>query len=789
MLKKELIKNCSVFMLARTSLLSRSQPMARPTNPERGMFMNSNFKFHHVLPLLGIILTTIFLPSHELCAQERPVYLDDTKSIDARIADLLPRLTVEEKVSMIHAKSTFAVAGVPRLGVPDLWMDDGPMGVREEVGEGFRNLNREDDFATAMPATIGLAATFNTDLAFAYGAVIGQEAKQRNKNIMLGPSLNIQRTPLCGRNFEYLGEDPFLTARIAVNYIKGEQAQGVASCAKHFAANNQENQRGSINVEMDERTLREIYLPAFRACVQEAGVLSIMGAYNLFRGQHCCENDYLLNKVLKNEWGFKGLVMSDWSGVHSTDLAALNGMDLEMGSRPPYTNNYLANPFLAGLNSGKFPMAVLDDKVRRHLHVMFKLNMIHDPAVTATADSESRKVLSTKEHQDVARKVAEESIVLLKNEKLLPLNPAKLKTIAIIGVNAVGKFASGGGAANIKAPYEITALEGISNRLGSGVKIIYAPGYAPPAGRGRRDRGDAISTTAVNTNLISDAVAAAKSADVVIYVGGLNHNGGYDTEGTDRRDLKLPGGQGELLEKIVQANPKTVVVFMGGGAVEMGSWLAKTPALLYGWYGGLEGGNALARVLFGDVNPSGKLPCTFPKQLADSSAHALNAYPGTNGTVTYVEGLLVGYRWFDAKKIEPLFPFGYGLSYTKFKYSGLKLIRDKDPKNPAVTVEFELANNGDREGAEVAQIYVQELKPSVERPLKELKGIAKVSLKSGQKQKVSVRLDRSAFAFYYPEKKGWVAEKGDFKILVGSSSRNIALQGNCRLSETVFEKD
>src|ERR1039458_10163542 len=340
-------------------------------------------------------------------AEAQPLYLDSRQPIEARVEDLLSRLTLEEKVSMVHAKSTFATEGVPRLGIPELWMDDGPMGVREEVGEGFRNLNREDDFATAMPATIGLAATFNTDLATAYGTVIGQEAKQRNKNIMLGPSLNIQRTPLCGRNFEYLGEDPFLTARIAVNYIKGEQAEGVASCAKHFAANNQENQRSSINVEMDERTLREIYLPAFHACVQEAGVLSVMGAYNLFRGQHCCENDYLLNKVLKSEWGFKGVVVSDWSGVHSPDLAATNRMDLEMGTRPPYTNNYLANPFLAGLNSGKFPMAVLDDKVRRHLYVMFKLDMIYDPA-TPPANPEGKGVLSTKAHQEVARRVAEE---------------------------------------------------------------------------------------------------------------------------------------------------------------------------------------------------------------------------------------------------------------------------------------------------------------------------------------------------------------------------------------------
>jgi beta-glucosidase len=723
----------------------------------------------------------------------QPDYLDETKSTDERVADLLPRLTVEEKVAMVHAKSSFAVEGVPRLGIPELWMDDGPMGVREEVGQhtggGFDSLNREDDFATAMPATIGLAATFNTDLAGAYGSAIGQEAKQRHKNIMLGPSLNIQRTPLCGRNFEYLGEDPFLTSRIAVHYILGEQAQGVASCAKHLAANNQEEQRDSISVEMDVRTLREIYLFSFRACVQEAGVLTVMGAYNRFRGQHCCENDFLLNKVLKDQWGFKGLVMSDWGGVHNTELAALNGMDLEMGTLPPYSKNYLATPFLDGLQSGRFPMSALDEKVRRHLYVMVKLNMIHDPAATP-AGSETNGVLSTQAHQDIARRVAEESIVLLKNEELLPLNPANLKTVAVIGANATAKFARGGGSANIKAPHEITALEGISNRIGGAVKIIYAPGYNPPAGRGRHDRGDTAPPAAdADANLIADAVAAAKSADVVIYVGGLNHEGGYDTEGSDRPDLKLPGGQDDLLETIVKANPKTAVVLMGGGAVEMGSWLSRAPALLYAWYPGMEGGHALARVLFGDVNPSGKLPCTFPKRLADSPAHALNAYPGANGTVTYAEGLLVGYRWYDTKEIEPLFPFGYGLSYTRFKYSDLKLKPGRNPAAPGVTLEFKIANSGDREGAEAAQIYVQPLTPSVPRPLKELKAFAKVSLRPGRSRKVSVRLNRDAFAFYDADKKGWVAEKGDFNILVGSSSRDIALRATYRLPQTVFDPD
>jgi beta-glucosidase len=739
-----------------------------------------------ILPLPAL---AIFI-SHPgiVCAQENPLYLNNNQPIEARVNDLLPRLTLEEKVSLVHADSNFSTAGVPRLGIPKLWMDDGPLGVREEVGEQFKIVGRKDDFATAMPATLGLAATWNPDLATAYGAVIGQEARQRGKNIMLGPSLNIQRTPLCGRNFEYMGEDPVLTSRMAVGYIKGEQAQGVSSCAKHFAANNQEYERNSINEIIDERTLREIYLPAFRAAVQDAGVLTVMGAYNLINGQHCCENEHLLNEILKDDWGFKGAVVSDWGGVHHTDLAALNGMDIEMGSHQPYRSNYLANPFLEGLQSGKFPMSVLDDKVRRHLYVMFKLNLIHDPSETnAVAVATAQTPLSTKEHQETSRRVAEESFVLLKNKNLLPLDSGKIKSIAIIGANAATQFAHGGGSATIKAPYEITALQGISNRLGNNVKIIYAQGYNPPIRSGRVDftpEPEKAMPSQDDSKLVAEAVAAAQSADVVIYVGGLNHHGGYDTEGTDRKDLKLPSGQDELLKKILKANPKTVVVFNGGGAVEMDdAWLSRAPALLYAWYPGLEGGNALARVLFGDVNPSGKLPCTFPKKLADTPTFTLNVYPGTNNTVVYEEKLLVGYRWYDTKEIEPLFPFGFGLSYTHFKYSDLNLAQNSDSKNP-VTVEFELANSGDRAGAEVAQIYVQPVNPSVSRPLKELKGFKKVFLQAGEKQKVSVTLDQSAFAFYDVNKKGWVAEKGGYKILIGSSSRDIRLNGKFSLADT-----
>jgi beta-glucosidase len=422
---------------------------------------------------------------------------------------------------------------------------------------------------------------------------------------------------------------------------------------------------------------------------------------------------------------------------------------------------------------------------------MFKLNLIRDPSVPVVTNVEPQGTLSTKAHQETARQVAEESFVLLKNQNLLPLDPARLKTIAVIGANADAQFVHGGGSARIKAPYEITVLEGISNRLGGNVKLIYAQGYNPPVGSGQVDfRPDTEPTNApLDTGeLVAEAVAAAKSADVVIYVGGLNHHGGYDTEGADRKDIILPGEQDALIQKIVQANPRTVVVLMGGGAVEMGAWLAQVPAVLYAWYPGLEGGNAVARALFGDVNPSGKLPCTFPKRLADSPAHALQAYPGTNGTVTYQEGLLVGYRWFDTKKIEPLFPFGHGLSYTTFKYLKLNLVPVPGAPGLPVTVEFELANTGSRAGAEVAQVYVQEVSPSLPRPLKELKGFKKVFLQPGEKQKVAVALGQNAFAHYDPDKKAWVADKGDYKIMVGSSSRALLLDGKFKLAETLVEK-
>jgi len=692
-------------------------------------------------------------PLAKLSAVE--VFQDKNQPLDARVEDLLSRLTLEEKISLIHADSKFTTAAILRLGIPRRWLDDGPHGVREDIGpDTWASAGRTDDFATAMPVGICLAATWNPGLGYAEGEAIGQEARARGKDIMLGPGVNILRTPLCGRNFEYLGEDPLLSGMMCSGYIRGEQSQNISSCVKHFALNNQESDRGTINVEVDERALREIYLPAFKSAVQDGGVWSVMGAYNQLRGQHCCHNDYLLNKILKDEWGYKGLVMSDWDGTHDTKQAALNGLDLEMGTEKKYDDYFLAQPYLNLLKSGELPLTGLDEKVRRNLRVMI---------ATHVFDGDRKKgSLNTAAHQAVARQVAEEGIVLLKNEnQILPLDATKLKAIAVIGENATRLHAHGGDSSGIKAFYEVNPLDGIVKRAGGKVNVIYSEGY-------RKDGG---------ADLADRAVAAAKSADAVIYIGGLNHDKGFDCEGADRKDMKLPYGQDELIQKVVAANPRTVVV-LEGTMVEMDSWLDQIPALLQAWYPGMEGGNALAKVLFGDVNPSGKLPATFPKKLSDSPAHALGNFPGTNGTVTYVEGLLVGYRWFDTKNIEPQFPFGFGLSYTTFKYSGLKLIPGT---NEIVTAQFEIENTGKVAGAEVAQLYVHQKNPALMRPEKELKGFKKVFLKPGENQTFSIPLKKSAFEYYDDGKKSWVAQNDTFEILIGSSSRDIRLRDAFKL--------
>ena len=725
-----------------------------------------------VLALIGLG-TAVAAP-----AEDFPIYQDASQPIERRIDDLIRRMTLEEKISLLHGNTKFTVAGVPRLGIPELCMSDGPHGVREDVSpDSWKPAGHTDDYATWLPSLLGLAATWDPAMAESHGRVIGQEAVRRGKNVMLGPGVNIQRTPLGGRNFEYFGEDPFLSGRMAVGFIHGEQSQGIAACVKHFAANNQEFDRMSVDVEMDERTLREIYLPAFKAAIEDGHVLTLMGAYNKFRGDHCCENDYLLNKILKGEWGFQGLVMSDWAGVHDTLGAALGGMDMEMGTEKPSDQYYMAQPLLEAVRSGEVPVSVIDDKVRRHLRVMIALHML-DPQTRRPVGAQN-----TPDHQQAARKEAEEGLVLLKNDGgFLPLDVAKIHSIAVIGQNAVRKFAHSGGSSEIKALYEITPLDGIVNRVNQSANVSFSMGYVAPPPR-QRQQGEPAPTApddpGPDADLIARAVQAAKSCDVAVVVAGLSHDPFFDSEGADRVSLKLPYGQDELIRQVAAANPKTVVVIISGGAVGMDQWLDRVPSVIQAFYPGMEGGTAIAEVLFGDVNPSGKLPCTFPRRLADSPAHALNTYPGQDGVEQYKEGLLVGYRWYDAKLIDPLFAFGHGLSYTTFQYSNLKLIA-----GDVTTVQCDIANTGSRDGEEVVQVYVSQAHPSLPRPPKELKGFEKILVKAGQKQTVSIPLKIDAFSYYDPSKSGWVAEKGKFTILVGSSSRDIRLQSDFTLSQT-----
>ena len=693
-------------------------------------------------------------------------------SVEAKIESLIKKMTIEEKVKMIHASSSFTSGGVPRLGIPELVTSDGPHGVRPEHGRDWQLDQNVLDSGTYLPVGVCLAATWNPQLGYSFGAVLGSEANFRGKDVILGPGINIIRSPLNGRNFEYQSEDPYLVSRMAVGYIKGVQDQGVSACVKHYAANNQETRRFTINVNMSERALREIYLPGFKAAVQEADVNTIMGAYNKFRGQWATHNHYLMNQVLKKEWGFKGLVMSDWNAVHNTMEAIWNGTDLEMGTdlgmlpNPNYGKFYLGDTVVALVKSGKVPEYVIDDKVRRLLGVMYKTNMIDG--------KRKQGEYNTKPHQQTAAKVAEEGIVLLKNDgNMLPLNKSKIKSIAVIGANATRPQSMGGGSSQVKAFYEVTPLQGIQNLVGSGVKITYAPGYTIA----RDAKADQLS--------ISKAVEAVKNADVAIVVGGWTHgynysvwsDNAYDAEDTDKPDMQMPFGQDELIKAVVAANPKTVVVLMGGGPIDMTQWINQTKGVLQAWFPGMEGGNAIAKILFGQVNPSGKLPMTFPKKLEDVPAHKLGQYPGDSVNVYYHDDIYVGYRYYDTYKVEPLFAFGHGLSYTGFEYSGLKV--QGSGKN--ATVSFNVKNTGKVAGAEVAQVYVNQAKSLLPRPEKELKAFEKVVLQPGQQKTVTLTLKEDAFQYFNDMQNKWVMEPGVFNILVGGSSRDIKLQGKLTL--------
>jgi beta-glucosidase len=707
---------------------------------------------------------------------EKPVYLDNSKDIESRIEDALSRMTLKEKVALCHAQSKFSSAGVPRLGIPENWTSDGPHGIRaESLWDEWDQAGWTNDSCIAFPALTCLAATWNKDMAYLYGKSLGEEARYRNKNILLGPGVNIYRTPLNGRNFEYMGEDPYLASKIAIPYIQGVQSNGVAACVKHFALNNQERYRDKVNVTVDDRALYEIYLPAFKAAVQEGQAWAIMGAYNQYRGEHCCHNQYLLNDILRKEWGFDGVVISDWGGVHDTGQAIFNGLDMEFGTgtngldqnkKNGYDNYYLANPFLKLLDSNEINEEEVNKKVRNILRTIFRTNM---------NTSRPWGSFGTYEHAIASKTIAEEGIVLLQNKmNLLPIDLKKTNKILVVGENAIRRMTSGGGSSSLKTKYEVTPLEGIKRRVGNEVEVIFARGYVGSGNisRNKQTSEQDIRDSRSKEELTEEACALAQKADIVIFVGGLNKSFSQDSEGTDRKSYDLPYNQNELISELLKYNKKLVFVNISGNAVAM-PWINETPSVIQAWYNGTEAGNALASILVGDVNPSGKLPFSFLEKLEDWGAHTLGDYPGTNNEVTYKEGLFVGYRWAEKEKIKPLFSFGHGLSYTIFEYGQIKISKSEINIDDKITIDIDIKNAGTRDGAEIVQLYISDLVSSLPRPVKELKNFEKIYLKAGEVKSVKFTIDKSDLSYFDDRKHEWVAESGSFEVLIGSSSLDI----------------
>ncbi|CAH2756280.1 Beta-glucosidase BoGH3A [Bacteroides uniformis] len=723
-------------------------------------------------------LATLFLAcSISTVSAQTPVYMDDAQPIEARVKDALSRMTLEEKVALCHAQSKFSSAGVPRLGIPELWMSDGPHGVRAEINwNDWGYANWTNDSITAFPALTCLAATWNPDMSAKYGKAIGEEARYREKDVLLGPGVNIYRTPMNGRNFEYMGEDPYLASVMCVPYIQELQKNGVAACVKHYALNNQELWRGHIDVNLSDRVLYEIYLPAFKAAVEEGGAWSIMGAYNKIRGQHACHNDFTLNKILKDDWKFDGCVITDWGGAHDTYEAAVNGLDIEMGSYTngltsesvfTYNDYYLASPYLQMLKDGKVPMSTIDDKASRILRLIFRTAMNRQKPYGSVA---------TEEHYAAAREIGNEGIVLLKNAPvvkkgapLLPIDAAKYQNILVVGDNAVRLLNQGGGSSELKVKDMVSPLDGL--RAVYGDKVAYAKGYA--AGRPMYGRADEIPQNVVDS-LRAEAVEMAKKADLVVLVGGLNKNHFQDCEGGDRLEYGLPFGQDELIEALLGVNKNLVLVLLSGNAVEM-PWVSRVPAIVQGWYLGSMGGKSLADILSGAVNPSGKLPFSFPAKLTDCGAHAFDelSYPGDSIKQEYKEDILVGYRWHDTKKVPALFPFGHGLSYTTFTYGKPVASAKAMAADGTLTVTVAVKNTGSIAGKEIVQLYVGDDKCSVLRPVKELKHFAKVALAPGQEKNVTFTLTPDDLKFYDEASAAWKYEPGKFKAYVCASSADV----------------
>ncbi|OHX66591.1 glycoside hydrolase family 3 C-terminal domain-containing protein [Flammeovirga pacifica] len=704
------------------------------------------------------------------------------KQTEEKINHIINQLTLEEKVALCHAQSKFSVPGVGRLGIPEIWMSDGPHGVRAEISwDSWDYAGWTNDSITAFPALTCLAASFNPEIAKDYGKAVGEEALYRKKDILLGPGVNIYRTPLNGRNFEYMGEDPVLSSTLVVPYIQGLQSNGVAACLKHFVANNQEHQRMSVDVEMPERALREIYLPAFKAAVQEANVWSIMSAYNQFRGQYCSHNEYLVNDILKGEWGFDGALITDWGAAHDSKQAALYGLDIEMGTgtngftysaKDHYENYYLAGAFKELLKKGEVPEEVLDDKVRRVLRLMYRTSMNKERGYGS---------INTKSHHEVARKIGQEGIVLLQNEdNFFPLDPNTSLHIAVIGDNATRMMTKGGGSSELKPEFEVSPLQGLQERF-TNANITYARGYSagPPVYE------QIIPTTLDQDSLKRAAIDLAKQADIVLFIGGLNKNHQQDCEGGDRLSYKLPYHQEELIDAISKVNKNTGVVIISGNAVET-EWSSNVKGILQGWYLGSETGHALSDIISGDVNPSGKLPFTFPVKLKDNPAHHYDqlSYPGDGTTVNYKEGILVGYRWHDTKKITPKYAFGYGLSYTKFDINSISINKKSFQKEEEIKVTCSLTNIGETTGSEVVQVYVGKPKSKVERALKELKSFQKVSVNKGETKELTLSINAQDLKYYDTNQKAWVLEEGEYYIYVGNASNNITK----RMKVTITDK-
>jgi len=750
--------------------------------------------------LISAVICTIILVS---CAEDS-VHKSALLKYDAEIDGIIIQMTLEEKVNMLHGKYMFTSAGIERLGIADMVYVDGPFGIREEMEpNSWTPLGWETDRATFFPTGSALAATWSPELAYAYGTGMAREARLRGKDMLLGPAINIQRIPTGGRTYEYLSEDPFLSSRLSVGYTKGVQDNGVATCLKHYALNNQENNRGNVNVIIGQRAMREIYLPPFRAAVEEADAYGVMAAYNKIDGWWCSENDMLLNKILRDEWGFAGLVVSDWGGVHHTVQPVINGLNVEMpGSR------FMGEALLDSVKAGFVTEEVIDKRVREILRVRMAIKPI-------PADQANKEVTSKPEQQKIAYEVASKSIVLLKNEGVLPIDLSNKPVIAVIGANATQTMGLGGMGAGVKTLYEVTPLEGLKNRIGNKAEIIYAQGYIPevfdfasmfrrrtPEERAKEAREKELMIS----KLTKEALDIAKKADLVLFIGGDNR--AVETEGSDRRDIMLPSGQDELISKIAEINPEIVTVLVSGAPNDLNVVELISKAILISWFNGTEGGNALADVLLGNISPGGRLPFTLPVKLEDSPAFALDNYsPGPDrrdifaGVVSetnasgnaetkeeaqgvakdpndayYSEESLVGYRWFDTKNIPVMYPFGHGLTYTTFEYSSITTDKEKYGKKDVILVTFNLENTGSMVADEVVQAYVHRINPSVEWPYKELKAFSRVTLKPGESKTVTLEIPVKNLCYWNEAIHDWADDPCDIEVLVGASAGDIKLE-------------